>query len=61
LATDWRTAFTAMVEALLEGAERRQSPLNAPPAEIRRLVAEGGDAHEEVTESRSDLQPTPRA
>ncbi|MFC9243874.1 phosphotransferase family protein [Streptomyces sp. NPDC057136] len=52
LATDWRTAFTAMVEALLEDAERWQSPLDAPPAEIRRLVAEGGHALEEVTEPR---------
>ncbi|MFF8280096.1 phosphotransferase family protein [Streptomyces lateritius] len=52
LATDWRTAFTAMVEALLEDAERWQSPLDVPPAEIRRLVAEGGDALEEVTEPR---------
>lgn len=52
LATDWRTAFTAMVEALLEDAERWQSALDAPPAEIRRLVAEGGDALDEVTEPR---------
>ncbi|WP_405672941.1 phosphotransferase family protein [Streptomyces sp. NBC_01530] len=52
LATDWRTAFTAMVEALLEDAEHWQSPLDAPPAEIRRLVAEGGDALDEVTEPR---------
>jgi hypothetical protein len=41
-----------MVEALLEDAERWQSPLDAPPAEIRRFVAEGGDALEEVTEPR---------
>lgn len=52
LATDWRTAFTAMIEALLEDAERWQSPLDAPPAELRRLVAEGGDALGEVTEPR---------
>jgi Ser/Thr protein kinase RdoA (MazF antagonist) len=51
LAIDWRTAFAAMVEALLEEAERRQAPLDASPA-IRKLVAEGGDALEEVTEPR---------
>jgi len=51
-AADWRTAFTAMIEALLEDAEHWQSPLEVPPAEIRRLVAEGGHALEEVTEPR---------
>ncbi|WP_063794052.1 phosphotransferase family protein [Streptomyces graminilatus] len=52
LAADWRTAFTAMVEALLEDAERWRSPLDVPPAEIRELVAGGGDALDEVTEPR---------
>lgn len=51
-APDWRTAFTAMIEALLEDAERWQSPLEVPPAEIRGLVAAGGHALEEVTEPR---------
>ncbi len=50
--TDWRTAFTAMVEALLEDAERWRSPLDVPPADIRRLVGEGGHALDEVTEPR---------
>ncbi|MBT2420700.1 aminoglycoside phosphotransferase family protein [Streptomyces sp. ISL-22] len=51
-ASDWRTAFTAMVDALLDDAERWQSPLGVPPAEIRTLVAEGGYALDEVTEPR---------
>ncbi|MFG2738893.1 phosphotransferase family protein [Streptomyces chartreusis] len=59
-APDWRTAFTAMVEALLDDAERWRSPLGVPPADIRTLVAEGADALDEVTEPRlvhSDLWP----
>jgi aminoglycoside phosphotransferase (APT) family kinase protein len=51
-APDWRTAFTAMVDALLDDAERWQSPLEVRPADIRRLVAEGGYALDEVTEPR---------
>ncbi|WP_158853818.1 phosphotransferase family protein [Saccharothrix deserti] len=51
-APDWRTAFTAMVDALLDDAARWQSPLGATPAEIRTLVAEGGYALDEVTEPR---------
>ncbi|GEC10591.1 phosphotransferase [Streptomyces spinoverrucosus] len=51
-ASDWRTAFTAMVDALLDDAERWQSPLGVPPAEIRTLVAEGGCALDEVTAPR---------
>jgi aminoglycoside phosphotransferase (APT) family kinase protein len=51
-APDWRTAFTAMVDALLDDAERWQSPLDVRPADIRRLVAEGGYALDEVTEPR---------
>jgi aminoglycoside phosphotransferase (APT) family kinase protein len=51
-AADWRTAFTAMVDALLDDAARWQSPLGATPAEIRTLVAEGGYALDEVTEPR---------
>ncbi|MFD5233373.1 phosphotransferase family protein [Streptomyces qaidamensis] len=51
-ASDWRTAFTTMVDALLDDAERWQSPLGVPPAEIRTLVAEGGYALDEVTEPR---------
>ncbi|MFD5011131.1 phosphotransferase family protein [Streptomyces chartreusis] len=59
-APDWRTAFTAMVEALLDDAERWRSPLGVPPADIRTLLAEGTDALDEVTEPRlvhSDLWP----
>ncbi|MFJ8634850.1 phosphotransferase family protein [Streptomyces sp. NPDC093568] len=51
-APDWRTAFTAMVDALLDDAERWGSPLDVPPAEIRTLVAEGAHALDEVTEPR---------
>lgn len=59
-APDWRTAFTAMVDALLDDAERWRSPLGVPPADIRTLLAEGADALDEVTEPRlvhSDLWP----
>lgn len=51
-ASDWRTAFTAMVDALLDDAERWQSPLGVSSAEIRALVTEGGYALNEVTEPR---------
>jgi Ser/Thr protein kinase RdoA (MazF antagonist) len=51
-APDWRTAFTAMVDALLDDAARWGSPLDVPPAEIRTLVAEGGPALDEVAEPR---------
>ncbi|MFJ5779806.1 phosphotransferase family protein [Streptomyces sp. NPDC093094] len=51
-APDWRTAFTSMVEALLDDADRWQSPLGVPPGDIRTLVAEGGQALAEVTEPR---------
>ncbi|MGR6974871.1 phosphotransferase family protein [Streptomyces cynarae] len=51
-APDWRTAFTAMVDALLDDADRWQSPLGVPPADIRTLVAEGRDALDEVAEPR---------
>jgi aminoglycoside phosphotransferase (APT) family kinase protein len=48
-APDWRTAFTAMVDALLDDAARWQSQLGATPEEIRALVAAGGYALDEVT------------
>ena len=51
-APDWRTAFTAMVDAILDDAERWQSPLGVPSADVRMLVAEGGHALDEVTEPR---------
>ncbi|MDT9682839.1 aminoglycoside phosphotransferase family protein [Streptomyces sp. TRM76323] len=51
-APDWRTAFSAMVEALLEDAERWRSPLGLSPADVRAAVAEGGHALDEVTEPR---------
>ncbi|GAA0672425.1 aminoglycoside phosphotransferase family protein [Kitasatospora atroaurantiaca] len=51
-ADDWRTAFTAMVEALLEDADRWQAPLGVRPGELRTLVAEGGQALAEVTEPK---------
>ncbi|MFJ3774789.1 phosphotransferase family protein [Streptomyces sp. NPDC090075] len=51
-AADWRTAFTAMVEALLEDAERWGSDLGVPAADIRTLVTEGGHPLDEVTEPR---------
>ncbi|PWI16838.1 aminoglycoside phosphotransferase family protein [Streptomyces sp. Act143] len=49
---DWRTAFTVMVEGLLEDAERWNSRLSEEPDTIRKLVAEGGYALDEVTEPR---------
>ncbi|MFI6039757.1 phosphotransferase family protein [Streptomyces sp. NPDC051315] len=51
-APDWRTAFTAMVDALLDDAERWRSPLGIPPDAVRALVAEGGYALDEVTAPR---------
>ncbi|WP_367319204.1 phosphotransferase family protein [Streptomyces sp. HUAS ZL42] len=51
-AADWRTAFSAMVDALLDDAERWQSPLGVPSADIRALVAEGGYALGEITVPR---------
>ncbi|PBC70352.1 phosphotransferase family enzyme [Streptomyces sp. TLI_235] len=51
-ADDWRTAFTAMVEATLEDADRWQSPLGLRPDELRTMVAEGGHALAEVTEPK---------
>ncbi|GGN17583.1 phosphotransferase family protein [Streptomyces fuscichromogenes] len=51
-AADWRTAFTAMVDAVLEDAVRWGSDLGVPAAGIRDLVAEGGQALDEVTEPR---------
>jgi len=51
-APDWRTAFTVMVDALLDDAERWESPLDVAPADVRALVAEGGYALDEVTEPR---------
>ncbi|MGW0084785.1 phosphotransferase family protein [Streptomyces sp. NPDC003393] len=51
-AADWRTAFTAMVNALLDDAEHWQSALGVSPEDIRELVAEGGYALDEVTEPR---------
>ncbi|MBA4860832.1 aminoglycoside phosphotransferase family protein [Streptomyces sp. PSKA54] len=51
-APDWRGAFTAMVEAILDDAARWESPLGISPADVRTLVAEGGYALDEVTEPR---------
>ncbi|WP_165986028.1 phosphotransferase family protein [Streptomyces sp. YIM 98790] len=51
-APDWRTAFSLMVEALLDDAERWDSRLGAAPEEIRELVDAGGYALKEVTEPR---------
>ncbi|BFV55655.1 aminoglycoside phosphotransferase family protein [Kitasatospora sp. CMC57] len=51
-APDWRTAFTAMVDALLDDADRWQSPLGVQPGDLRALVAEGRQALDEVTEPR---------
>ncbi|MGW7548233.1 phosphotransferase family protein [Streptomyces sp. NPDC054770] len=51
-AADWRTAFTAMVDALLQDADRWDSDLGVPAAGIRTLVAEGGQALDQVTEPR---------
>jgi len=51
-APDWRTAFTAMVDAILDDAQRWHSPLDVPPGGIRALVAEGGYALDEVSEPR---------
>ncbi|MFG2967312.1 MULTISPECIES: phosphotransferase family protein [unclassified Streptomyces] len=51
-AADWPTAFTAMVEAVLEDAGRWGSDLGVSAAGIRALVAAGGRALDEVTEPR---------
>lgn len=51
-ACDWRTAFTAMVDALLDDAARWRSPLDVPPGAVRTLVAEGAYALDQVTEPR---------
>ncbi|MDX2682598.1 phosphotransferase family protein [Streptomyces sp. NY05-11A] len=51
-AAAWRTAFSAMVEALLDDADRWRSPLAVLSSDIRTLVSEGGYALDEVTEPR---------
>lgn len=51
LAADWPTAFTAMVEAILEDAARWDSPIGISPAEVRELLAEGADALSEVRQA----------
>jgi aminoglycoside phosphotransferase (APT) family kinase protein len=51
-AADWRTAFTGMVEAMLEDAARWNSALGVTPDDVRALVAEGGYALDEVTAPR---------
>ncbi|MFD4598449.1 phosphotransferase family protein [Streptomyces sp. NPDC058464] len=51
-AADWRTAFTAMVDALLADAVRWNTDLGVPAAAIRTLVAAGGRALDEVTEPK---------
>jgi aminoglycoside phosphotransferase (APT) family kinase protein len=51
-ASTWRTAFSDMVEALLDEAGRWRSPLDVPPDTIRTLVAEGAYALDEVTQPR---------
>lgn len=51
-APDWPTAFTGVVDALLDDAARWRSPLAVTPAEVRTLVAAGGYALAEVTEPR---------
>ncbi|MFH8802708.1 phosphotransferase family protein [Streptomyces sp. NPDC017936] len=48
LAGDWPTAFLAMVEAILEDAERWRSPLGLPHSDVRGLVKAGTRALEEV-------------
>ena len=45
----WRTAFTAMVEAILEDAERWDSPLGITPTEVRSMIARGSSALDEVS------------
>jgi aminoglycoside phosphotransferase (APT) family kinase protein len=51
-AAAWRPAFSAMVEALLDDADRWRSPLAVLSSDIRTLVSEGGYALDEVTEPR---------
>ncbi|MER5788339.1 aminoglycoside phosphotransferase family protein [Streptomyces sp. NPDC001980] len=51
-APDWRTAFTAMVDALLADAAHWGADLGVPAAGIRTLVAEGGPVLDQVTEPR---------
>ncbi|MDX6312024.1 MAG: hypothetical protein QOF44_1488 [Streptomyces sp.] len=48
---DWPTAFSTMVEAILEDAGRWDSPLGIAPDEVRSLVAAGADALGEVTDA----------
>ncbi|MCX4763637.1 aminoglycoside phosphotransferase family protein [Streptomyces sp. NBC_01275] len=45
---DWRTAFTAMVEAILEDAERWESPLGVTRAEVLGFLEAGANALDEV-------------
>ncbi|MFJ3667802.1 phosphotransferase family protein [Streptomyces sp. NPDC090106] len=51
-ADSWPEAFGAMTDALLADGERWGVPLGAAPADVRRMVAEGAGALEEVTEPR---------
>ena len=48
IAGDWRAAFTAMVEAILDDAARWDSPIGISPAEVRQMLADGSDALGEV-------------
>jgi hypothetical protein len=48
LAAYWPTAFTAMVEAILQDAARWDSPIGISPAEVRELLADGAEALSEV-------------
>jgi aminoglycoside phosphotransferase (APT) family kinase protein len=48
LARDWRAAFTAMVEAILDDAGRWDSPIGIAPSEVRQMLADGSDALGEV-------------
>jgi aminoglycoside phosphotransferase (APT) family kinase protein len=46
---DWRSAFTAMTDAVLDDAEHYGAELPLPAARIRDLLAEAGDVLTDVT------------
>ncbi|MFF7735623.1 phosphotransferase [Streptomyces sp. NPDC007984] len=52
LAPDWRTAFTAMFDAVLDDARRYDAPLPRPVAAVARTAASAYGALDEVTVPR---------
>lgn len=52
LAPDWRTAFTAMFDAVLADARRYRAPLPRPADEVAAVARAAYDALDEVTDAR---------